>query len=332
LCFGPAYMTRGAWPPCHRGILGAHQGRLCPWRSGAQEGKYPFKKGSISRVVVMPCSSCTLHALPSSGPLDGARRCSLGGNASEPSPLAVPSSESPRSEWGCRSCLLLAAVRGAQPHGGRCSSAIARLQGFSSCSPAAVPHQWSSRRMTTSLVVGRSKSGCGLPPTLSFKDVHHPRWGGGRAKSGPCPPWGLVICFFLQHSEAEDVHQPCGGGEPRLRGAGWPQVVSCSVSGPLGWVASAPPPTLPPVVWPGRGCPSTARATVAPCAGPPHPQLLLPAGRTRGLYKTSYAVGVAPRSWMVLSSLPWEDGSEDPFVRAKAAAADRCRGGRCCRC
>jgi hypothetical protein len=28
--------------------------------------------------------------------------------------------------------------------------------------------------MTTSFVVGRSKSGCGLCPALSFKDVHHP--------------------------------------------------------------------------------------------------------------------------------------------------------------
>jgi hypothetical protein len=130
------------------------------------------------------------------------------------------------------------------------------------------------------------------PPTLNFKDVHHPRWGGGRAESGPCPPHGLVTRFFLQHSEEKDVHQPCGGGEPRLRGAGLLQAVSCSVSGPLGWMALVPPPMLPPAVWPGRGCPSTARATVAPCAGPPHPRLLLPAGRTRGSYKTSYAAGV----------------------------------------
>jgi hypothetical protein len=28
--------------------------------------------------------------------------------------------------------------------------------------------------MTTSLVVGRSKLGCGLCPALSFKDLHHP--------------------------------------------------------------------------------------------------------------------------------------------------------------
>jgi hypothetical protein len=55
--------------------------------------------------------------------------------------------------------------------------------------------------MTTSLVVGRSKPGCGLSPTLSFKDVHHPRCGGRRVEPGPYPPFGLVIPFFLQHSE-----------------------------------------------------------------------------------------------------------------------------------
>jgi hypothetical protein len=33
-------------------------------------------------------------------------------------------------------------------------------------------------------MVGRSKSGCGLCPALSFKDLHHPCWGGGRA--GAC--------------------------------------------------------------------------------------------------------------------------------------------------
>jgi hypothetical protein len=33
--------------------------------------------------------------------------------------------------------------------------------------------------MTTNLVVERSEAGCGLCPALSFKDVHHPRWGGG---------------------------------------------------------------------------------------------------------------------------------------------------------
>jgi hypothetical protein len=53
---------------------------------------------------------------------------------------------------------------------------------------------------------GEKQAGLRLPPTLSFKDVHHPRWGGGRAKSGPSPPRGLVTRFFLQHSGEEDVH------------------------------------------------------------------------------------------------------------------------------
>jgi hypothetical protein len=35
-------------------------------------------------------------------------------------------------------------------------------------------------------------------------------------------------------------------------------------------------------LWPGHGCPSTARAMVAPCAGPAHPPLLLPVGHTGG--------------------------------------------------
>jgi hypothetical protein len=169
----------------------------------------------------------------------------------EPSPPVVLSSESLRPWLGCRSCLPFAAIRGVQPREGRCSSVITRLQGFSSCSPAAVPRQWPSRRMTTSLAVGRSKPGCSFPPSLSFKDVHHPRWGGGRAKSGPCPPRGLATRFFLQHSEEKGVCQPCGGGGPRLRGAGWLRAVNCTVPGPLGWTASAPPPTLPPAALAG---------------------------------------------------------------------------------
>jgi hypothetical protein len=50
--------------------------------------------------------------------------------------------------------------------------------------------------------------------------------------------------------------------------------VSRRAPGSSAWVASVPPPMLPPVVWSGCGCPSTARATVASCAGSPHPRLL----------------------------------------------------------
>jgi hypothetical protein len=50
--------------------------------------------------------------------------------------------------------------------------------------------------------------------------------------------------------------------------------VSCRVSGSLAWVALVPPSALPPVAGTERGCPSTARAMVAPRAGWPHPRLL----------------------------------------------------------
>jgi hypothetical protein len=53
--------------------------------------------------------------------------------------------------------------------------------------------------MTTSFMVGRSKPGCGLCPALSFKDVHLPRWGGGRTESGFYLPHGPAGRLFLHH-------------------------------------------------------------------------------------------------------------------------------------
>jgi hypothetical protein len=53
--------------------------------------------------------------------------------------------------------------------------------------------------MTTGSMVGRSKPGCGLCPALSFKDLHHPCCGGGRAEPGFYLPHGLVGRLFLQH-------------------------------------------------------------------------------------------------------------------------------------
>jgi hypothetical protein len=56
------------------------------------------------------------------------------------------------------------------------------------------------------------------------------------------------------------------------------------------------------------------------------------AGRTGGSYKTSYAAGAATAFLDGLVLTPQEDESEDLFARAEAAAAHRCRGGRCRRC
>jgi hypothetical protein len=49
-------------------------------------------------------------------------------------------------------------------------------------------------------MVGRSKPGCGLCPALSFKDLHHPCWGGGRVELELYLPYGLAGHLLLQHS------------------------------------------------------------------------------------------------------------------------------------
>jgi hypothetical protein len=65
-------------------------------------------------------------------------------------------------------------------------------------------------------------------------------------------------------------------------------VASHRVPDALAWMASALPPTLPSGARSGYGCPFTARATVAPCAGPPHPRLL---SRRRSYWWVAHGVG-----------------------------------------
>jgi hypothetical protein len=102
----------------------------------------------------------------------------------------LPPSEPPDGERP--HCFRPVVVGGTQLRGSWYLSAIARLQGFSSGSPTASPCRWSPKTVTTSLMVGRSKPGCGLCPALSFKDLHHPCWGGGQAESGPAFVWAGV--------------------------------------------------------------------------------------------------------------------------------------------
>jgi hypothetical protein len=83
------------------------------------------------------------------------------------------------------------------------------------------------------------------------------------------------------------------------------------------WVALEPPPALPPAAWTRRGCPSTARATVAPCAGRPHPRLLSHRRPHRGVVQdvVRRGGGGGILGWSCPHSRS-EDGSEDLFVRA----------------
>jgi hypothetical protein len=109
-------------------------------------------------------------------------------------------------------CFRLVVVGGTQLRGSWYLSAIAQLQGFLSGSPTASPRWWSPKAVTTSLMVGRSKPGCDLCPALSFKDLHHPGWGGGRIESELYLPRGFVGHLFFQLLGVETIPQLCGGG------------------------------------------------------------------------------------------------------------------------
>jgi hypothetical protein len=106
----------------------------------------------------------------------------------------------------------LVVIGGTQLRGSWYLSVIARLQGFSSGSPAASPRRWSPKTVTTSSMVGRSEPGCGLCPALSFKDVHHPGWGGGRAEPELYLPHGSAGHLFFQLLGVETILQLCRGG------------------------------------------------------------------------------------------------------------------------
>jgi hypothetical protein len=61
--------------------------------------------------------------------------------------------------------------------------------------------------------VGRSKPGCDLGPTLSFKDVHHPRWGGGWAEPELYLPRGFVGHPLQRCSRERALAGPAGGSD-----------------------------------------------------------------------------------------------------------------------
>jgi hypothetical protein len=52
----------------------------------------------------------------------------------------------------------------------------------------------------TGNLVERNEPGCGLCPTLSFKDLRHPCWGGGQAEPELYLPHGSVGHLLLQRS------------------------------------------------------------------------------------------------------------------------------------
>jgi hypothetical protein len=128
-------------------------------------------------------------------------------------PSCIASFHLPSSRMGGRPRFFrLVVVGGTQLRGSWYLSAIVRLQGFLSGSPAASPHRWSPKTVTTSSMVGRSELGRGLCPALSFKDLHHPCWGGERGEPGLYLPHGSAGHLFFQLLVVETILQLCGGG------------------------------------------------------------------------------------------------------------------------
>jgi hypothetical protein len=144
--------------------------------------------------------------------------------------------------------------------------------------------------VTTSSMVGRSKPGCGLCPALSFKDLHHPCWGGGRAEPELYLPYGPAGHLFLQHSEERALTSLAEGAD-------------FDNAGPVGrkrrqlqrvWLAGSASGAIS-HHWAERGYLPAVRAAVAPRAPGDRPRRRTPLGRRSC-------------SWVVLPSL-WHDAS-----------------------
>jgi hypothetical protein len=54
-------------------------------------------------------------------------------------------------------------------------------------------------------MVGRGEPGCDLGPALSFKDLHHPGWGGKRGEPGLYLPHGSAGHLFFQLLVVETI-------------------------------------------------------------------------------------------------------------------------------
>jgi hypothetical protein len=186
-----------------------------------------------------------------------------------------------------------------------------------------------------------SQAATSPPPALSFKDVHHPRWGGKRAELGSCLPHGLATRFFLQHSGEKGVHQPCGGGELRLRGADRlqaPSAAACLAPWPR-WLWRRLRCCLLPlgrgvVVRPPHGRWSR-RAQVRYIHGVSRATGHTASTSPGGLYKMSYAVGVAVAFLDGLVFTPVggrERGPLHALRRSPLPVSHRCGGGCCRQC
>jgi hypothetical protein len=155
-------------------------------------------------------------------------------------------------------------VGGMQLCGSWYLSAVVRPQGFSSCSPVAPLRRRSPKMVTSSSMAGESEPGRDLGPTLSFKDVHHPRWGGGRVEPELYLPRGFVGRPLLRRSRERALTGPAGGSDFDNTG-----LIDGGRRQPqrVGLVGLAP------------GAPSCRKAAAAPCAREDRPRYRVLSGQ-----------------------------------------------------
>jgi hypothetical protein len=164
--------------------------------------------------------------------------------------------------------------------------------------------------VTTSPWVGRSKPGCDLGPTLSFKDVHHPHWGGGRAEPELYLPRGFVGHPLLRRSRERALAGPAGGSD--FDNAG-PVDGRRRQPQRVGHVGLA------------SGAPSCWKAAAAPCAREDRPRCRALLGRRScsGAVLPLHRYGASARR-----SVPCSSGRIRAGICRRAdGPCRRCRGG-----
>jgi hypothetical protein len=213
--------------------LGACWRRLSPQRLGTQVGRVAFKRRVTplegDHVFVLPYASC-LSTFQAPG-------------------WGIPAVFPPHRWRNATPWELV-------PFSHRSASRIFISQ------PGCTPRRRLPKTVTTSPWLGTSKLGCDLGPTLSFKDVHHPRWGGGRAEPELYLPRGFVGHPLLRRSRG--ARWPYGRVRLRQRGAGRRQA------------SSAPARRARRL---GPSAPSCRKAAAAPCAREDRPRCRALLGR-----------------------------------------------------
>jgi hypothetical protein len=121
--------------------------------------------------------------------------------------------------------------------------------------------------------------GSGLCPALSFKDLHHPCWGGGRAEPELYLPYGPAGHLFLQHPEERALTGLAEGEDFNNAGSVGRKCRHLQRVWLAGLAGSSSASGAPSHRWAECGHLPTVRAAVAPRAPGDHPRRRTSLGR-----------------------------------------------------